>query len=101
MGHVIIATWKAKPGERDKVLRLLEEMTPGNRGEPKMVYFQAQVSTSDPDTIVLYEHYTDPSGYEEHRATEAFQARVLGEALPLLAEREVQTFTTIGEDSSS
>ncbi|MGW6159835.1 putative quinol monooxygenase [Streptomyces sp. NPDC055144] len=101
MGHVIIATWKAKPGERDKVLRLLEEMTPGIRREPKMVYFQAQVSTSDPDTIVLYEHYTDSSGCEEHRATEAFQARVLGEALPLLAEREVQTFTTIGEDSSS
>lgn len=101
MGHVVIATWKAKPGERDKVMRILEELTPGNRSEPKMVHFQAHVSTTDPDTIVLYEHYTDPSGYEDHRATEAFQSRVLGEAIPLLAERNLATFTTIGGDSGS
>lgn len=95
MGHVVIATWKAKPGERNKVMRILEEVTPGNRSEAKMVHFQAQVSTTDPDTIVLYEHYTDPSGYEDHRATEAFQTRVLGEAIPLLADRHLETFTTI------
>jgi quinol monooxygenase YgiN len=101
MGHVVIATWKAKPGEREKVMRILEEMTPGNRSEPKMVHFQAQVSTTDPDTIVLYEHYTDASGYEDHRATEAFQARVLREAIPLLADRRLETFTTIDGDSAS
>jgi len=98
MGHVVIATWKTKPGARDKVIRILEEMTPGNRGEPKTLHFQAQISTSDPDTIVLYEHYTDPSGYEDHRATEAFRTRVLGEAIELLADRKLETFTTIDPD---
>jgi quinol monooxygenase YgiN len=101
MGHVVIATWKAKPGERDQVMRILEEMTPGNRSEPKMVHFQAQVSTTDRDTIVLYEHYTDATGYEDHRATEVFQARVLREAIPLLADRRLETFTTIDGDSAS
>lgn len=101
MGHVVIATWKANPGEREKVMRILEDMTPGNRSEPKMLHFQAQVSTTDPDTIVLYEHYTDPSGYEDHRATEAFQTKVLGEAIPLLADRHVQTFTTIEGHTAS
>ena len=101
MGHVVIATWKINPGERERVLQILEEMTPGNRSEPKMVHFQAQVSTTDPDTIVLYEHYADPSGYEDHRASEAFQTRVLGEAIPLLADRRVETFTTIDGDSAS
>ena len=101
MGHVVIATWKAKTGARDKVLQILEEMTPGNRSEPKMVHFQAQVSTTEPDTIVLYEHYTDESGYEDHRATEAFQGRVLGEAVHLLAERKVESFTTVGGDVDS
>jgi len=38
---------------------------------------------------------SDPSGYEDHRATQAFQERVLGEAIPLLAERNIETFTTI------
>ena len=97
MGHVVIATWKVEPGHRDEVLRILREMTPGNRSEPKMVHFQAQVSTDDPDTVVLYEHYTDATGYDEHRATEAFQTRVVGEALPLVAERTVRTFTTLDE----
>ena len=101
MGHVVIATWKAKPGERERVMRILEEMTPGNRSEPKMVHFQAQVSTTDPDTIVLYEHYTDRSGYEDHRASEPFQARVLGEAIGLLADRHLETFTTIDAHTTS
>jgi quinol monooxygenase YgiN len=101
MGHVVIATWTAKPGERDRVMRILEEVTPGNRSEPKMVHFQAQVSTTDPDRIVLYEHYTDPSGYEDHRAGEAFQTRVLGEAIPLLADRHLATFTTIDGHAES
>ena len=44
---------------------------------------------------MLYEHCTDPSGYEDHRATQAFQDRVLGEVIPLLAERNIETFTTV------
>src|SRR5260370_36759119 len=96
MGHVVIATWKAKLGARDKVLQILEEMTPGNRSEPKMVHFQAQVSTTEPDTIVLYEHYTDESGYEDHRATEALQGRALGEAATLPAGRRVGSVPTVG-----
>jgi quinol monooxygenase YgiN len=92
MGHVVIATWRAKPGERERVLAILQEVTPGNRREPKSIQFQAHVSKTDPDTFVLYEHYSDESGYEEHRATQAFQERVLGEAINLLADRRVETF---------
>ena len=66
-----------------------------------MMHFLAQVSTTEPDTIVLYEHYTDESGYKDHRGTEAFQGRVLGEAVHLLAERKVETFTTVGGDVDS
>jgi quinol monooxygenase YgiN len=95
MGFVVIATWTAKHGEADHICQLLNEMTPGNRAEPKLLHFQAQVSEEDPNTFVLYEHYTDASGYEDHRATDAFQTRVLGEAVPSLETRSVATFTTI------
>jgi quinol monooxygenase YgiN len=44
---------------------------------------------------VLYEHYTDASGYEDHRSTAAFQDKVLGTAIGLLADRKVETFSTI------
>jgi quinol monooxygenase YgiN len=97
MGFVVIATWKAKPGQADLIRRILEELTPGNRAEPKMVHFQAQRSDDDPNTFVLYEHYTEASGYEDHRNSEPFQTRVLGEAIPNLEHREVTTFQTIGD----
>jgi quinol monooxygenase YgiN len=95
MGFVVIATWTAKRGEADRIRQLLSDMTPGNRAEPKLLHFQAQVSEEDPNTFVLYEHYTDASGYEDHRATDAFHTRVLGEAIPNLETRSVATFTTI------
>jgi quinol monooxygenase YgiN len=44
---------------------------------------------------VLYEKYSDPSGYDEHKATATFRSYVVGEAIPHLAERSVRTFTTV------
>jgi quinol monooxygenase YgiN len=95
MPYVVIATWKAKPGRAGYIRKILEKVTPLNRAEEKMLQFQAHVSVEDPDTFVLYEKYTDASGYEEHRATETFRSYVLGEALPELAERSVAGFEVI------
>jgi len=97
MGFVVIATWVAKDGEAQRIRGIIEAVTPGNRAEPKMLQFQAHVSEEDPNVFVLYEHYTDASGYEEHRNTEAFKSRVLGEAIPNLERREVKTFQTFAE----
>jgi quinol monooxygenase YgiN len=96
MGFVVIATWTAAEGQADHIRTIIEELTPSNRAEPKMIRFDAHVSTDDPNIFVLYEHYTDPSGYDDHRASELFRSRVLDDALPALATRQVQTFTTLG-----
>jgi quinol monooxygenase YgiN len=95
MGFVVIATWTAADGQADHIRRIIEEVTPGNRAEPKMIRFEAHVSCDDPNTFVLYEHYTDASGYDDHRATEAFRTRVVGEALPALASRRVCTYLAL------
>jgi quinol monooxygenase YgiN len=95
MGFVVIATWTAADGQADRIRTIIEEMTPGNRAEPKMIQFEAHVSLDDPHTFVLYEHYTDPTGYADHRATEAFRTRVVGEAIPALRARQVSTYTTL------
>jgi len=95
MGFVVIATWTAKDGQAEHIRRILQEMAPGNRAEAKMVQFQAHASVDDPNTFVLYEHYSDPSGYDDHRASEAFQARVVGEAIPNLVTRQVGTYMTL------
>jgi len=96
MGFVVIATWTAAEGRADHIRAIIEELTPHNRAEPKMIHFEAHVSTDDPHTFVLYEHYTDATGYDDHRATERFQQRVLGEALPALVARRLDTYSTLG-----
>jgi quinol monooxygenase YgiN len=97
MGFVVIATWTAKDGEAERIRGIIEELSPGNRAEPKMLHFQAHVSDDDPNTFVLYEHYIDASGYEDHRSSAPFQTRVVGEAIPHLATRAVMTFQTFGD----
>jgi quinol monooxygenase YgiN len=92
VAFVVIATWQAKPGAAKEIKQILATVTPINRAEEKMIEFQAHVSTEDPNTFVLYEKYTDASGYADHRATETFQRQVIGRALPNLAERSVRTF---------
>ncbi|WP_281690405.1 putative quinol monooxygenase [Pseudonocardia thermophila] len=96
MGFVVIATWTAAEGKADHIRSIIEELTPHNRAEPKMIHFEAHVSTEDPHTFVLYEHYTDATGYDDHRATARFQQRVLGDALPALVARQVKTYFTLG-----
>lgn len=95
MSYVVIATWRAKPGEADRIRKVLATVTPINRAEEKMLAFHAHVSVDDPDTFVLYERYTDASGYADHRETEAFKTHVLGEAVPNLAERSVSAFDAL------
>lgn len=95
MGFVVIATWTAKQGEADYVAGVIAKMAPGNRAEPKNLAFQAHRSTDDPNTFALYEHYTDASGYTDHKATGAFKSHVIGDVIPRLESRTVATFTTL------
>lgn len=96
MGFVVVATWKAKPGQAEHVRRVLGELTAQNRAEPKMIAFYAIQSEDDPQDFVLIEHYVDATGYDDHRATEAFKNHVLGDLVPRLALRRVRSFTMIG-----
>ncbi len=95
MAFVVAAVWKAKPGEEKRILDIIKTMTPLSRAEPKNLYYQAQVSPEDPGTFFLYEQYTDPSGYEDHKASEHFQRHVFGHAIEYLAQRQVSTYETI------
>jgi quinol monooxygenase YgiN len=95
MAFVVAATWIAKDGEEQTIADVIREMTPLSRDEPKNLYYQAQVSPDAPGTFFLYEQYTDESGYNDHKATEHFQTRVINHALNYLESREVKTFETI------
>ena len=95
MAFVVAATWKAKPGEAERVTEVIRKMTPLSRAEPGNVFYQAQVNPEDPETFFLYEQYIDAQAYEDQKATPHFQENVFGYVLEYLAERSVKTYETI------
>ncbi len=95
MAYVVAAIWKAKEGEADTILRVIEKMTPLSRQEPGCLFYQAQRSPDDPNVFFLYEQYKDAAGYETHMATPHFEQYVRGEAIPKLESRERAFYETI------
>jgi len=99
MAYVVAAKWRANEGKADRLLEVIEEMTPPSRAEPGCRFYQAQRSEEDPQLFFLYEQYADQAGYEAHMDSEHFTRLVKQEAIPeLLAERERAFYTTIGDD---
>ncbi|HEY3726246.1 MAG TPA: putative quinol monooxygenase [Solirubrobacteraceae bacterium] len=99
MAYVVAAKWRAHPGKADRLLQVIEEMTPPSRAEPACLFYQAQRAEEDPDLFFLYEQYADEAGYQAHMDSEHFTRLVTQEAIPeLLADREREFYATIGGD---
>jgi quinol monooxygenase YgiN len=99
MAYVVAAKWRAHPGKADRLLEVIEAMTPPSRAEPACLFYQAQRSEEDPDLFFLYEQYADEAGYQSHMDSEHFTRLVKQEAIPeLLAERERAFYRTIGDE---
>ncbi len=95
MAYVVVAIWKAKKGQEDKIAEMIEKMTPLSRQEPGCLFYQAHRSPEDPTVFFLYEQYMDPSGYEAHMASPHFERYVKGEVIPNLESRERAFYETM------
>lgn len=88
MTHVIIATWKAKPGMAGEIEAILRELATETRRESGCIMFIPNRMIDDGDTFVLYEQYRSEAEFNAHQQTAHFKRLVLERALPLLAARE-------------
>jgi quinol monooxygenase YgiN len=98
MAYVVSALWRAKPGEEDRIARIVAELTEPSRAEPGNLFYQGHRSAEDPGLFYLYEQYVDERGYEAHQESEHFQRLVVGEAIPHLESRERAFFETMVDD---
>jgi quinol monooxygenase YgiN len=73
MAYVVAAIWKAKEGQADTILRVIEKMIPLSRKEPGCLFYQAHRSLDNPNVFFLYEQYMDAAGYEAHMASPHFE----------------------------
>ncbi len=95
MAYVVAAIWRAKEGQADTILRVIEKLTPLSRQEPACLFYQAHRSPTDPNLFFLYEQYIDAAGYEAHMATPHLEQYVKGDAIPNLESRERAFYETL------
>lgn len=89
MGFVVVARYVTKPGERARVLELLEPMVPASLAEPGCRRYDVHAATDSDDVVVLVEEYDTEDDFARHCETEHFTRIVVGEVIPLLVERQV------------
>lgn len=95
MAYVVAATWRAMPGEEDRIKEIIEMMGPLSRAEPACRLYQAHRSPEDPRVFFLYEQYDDEAGFHAHTETRHFEEYVRGQALPRLERRERAFYVTM------
>ena len=95
--YVVVARFVARDGAGDDVAALLAEMTPSANAEPGCHKYIINRSVDDPSVFLLYEQYTDEAAFAAHRENPEFQRLILGQVVPLLAERGREIYELVAE----
>ena len=93
MTHVVVARWRPRDGQIERIEAILRELTREVRREPGNLQFVVHRSNDDPNEFLLYEQYKSEQAFLEHQQTPHFKTLVLERAVPLLERRERHGFT--------
>lgn len=85
----VFAKWQVKEGKIDTVLNLLAEVAKKSTEEKGNLFYKIHQSNSEPNTLILFEGYTNEAAVDEHRNSSHFQNLVVGNIIPNLENREV------------
>jgi quinol monooxygenase YgiN len=95
MTHVIVAHWRPRDGQTEKVEAILRELAREIRQEPGNLQFTINRSQDNPNEFLLYEQYVDEQAFIAHQQTRHFKTLVLERAVPLLERRERYAYSVI------
>ena len=87
MEFVVIAQYRVRAGEEEKVEAALRQMVAPTRAEPGNLDYQVFRDPTDPALFVLVERYADEAAFEAHKESEHFATWLAGQVLPALADR--------------
>ena len=94
MTFVCSATWTAQPGQESTVLDALTELAPASRQEPGCQTYVVHQDPDQPSVFRIFEVYDDEAAFKAHGCYPHFEKYALGQAIPVLANRE-RVFTTV------
>lgn len=93
---VVVAHYRAAPGNADAVAAALQEYAPQVRSEPGCAGFDAHRRRDDPAEFVLYERYLGQTEFDAHVASAHYEAIARDRIRPLLADRTVAFYEPLG-----
>ena len=85
----VFATWKVKEGQTDAVLNLLKTVHAETIKEDGNLFYKIHQSTTDVNTLVLFEGYKNEAAVAQHRESVYYQDIVGQKIIPLLEKRDV------------
>ena len=85
----VFAKWQVKADELYNALALLDQVAKKSREEEGNLFYTVNQSSTDPNTLILFEGYKNDEALEYHRSSEHFKSIVIEQIVPLLAQREV------------
>jgi quinol monooxygenase YgiN len=97
LSYVVLAHWKAGPGEESAVERLLGQVARASADEPGCLLFWIHRSTEDPRAFMLYEQYVSKAAFEAHAGSDHVRRYVLEDAVERLESRRREMYETIDE----
>lgn len=88
----VIARYTAAVGKEDEVADLVARLAAASRAEPDNLDFTAYRQVDDPRRFVLLERYASRDALDAHRQTPHYADLVVGELIPRLDSRVVETY---------
>jgi quinol monooxygenase YgiN len=87
----VIAYYRVSAGKEDEVLDLLPRLAAATRTEPGNVFFSAYREAHNIRNVIVLERYASPEAFRAHRETVHFKELVIGQLLPRLDSRIIET----------
>jgi quinol monooxygenase YgiN len=83
------------PDDRAEIAEILRALTLASRQEPGCVSYIPHSVYGDPDTILIYEQYTDQAALEAHQHSEHFKRYAVGGLYQKMRERVREDLTAL------
>ena len=91
----VFAKWKVRPGQLENVLLILKELKAKSIQENGNLFYQVHQDNSDPNTLILFEGYSDDSALTLYRNAGYYKQAVVENMRTLMTEREVILTTPV------
>lgn len=86
---------KFRTDDRQRVAELLTSLARASRQEPGCVTYLPHTVDGEPDTVVIYEQYTDQKALDAHRASQHFKDCAVGGLYQLMLDRQMENLTAV------